>query len=104
MKVSTENWLIRWGALLAYGSLALFACSGGWQPPPDEPEPGTACEAMCNHGTKLGCVWAEPTPEGTSCVTVCQDNERGWTSMHPECVLRATTCKEADRLSAYGCG
>jgi hypothetical protein len=29
MKVSTENWLIRWGALLAYGALILFALAEG---------------------------------------------------------------------------
>jgi hypothetical protein len=83
--------------------LSLVRC-GGWFPPAPVPVDGDACERACATGTRLGCPFAEPTPDGTTCVQVCIDTERtGWTRWHAECVAEATTCEEASRVSADGC-
>lgn len=85
-------------------ALLLSAC-GGWLPPEPVPVDGDACERYCAVGERLGCGYAEPTPNGTPCVQVCYDTEAtGWTTCHPACVAdHATSCAEADRLSASGC-
>jgi hypothetical protein len=62
------------------------------------------CVEACDHGKKLGCEFAQPTPNGVECALVCIETElTGWSRWYPECVLRATTCEEADRFSAHGC-
>jgi len=75
-----------------------------WSPPDDPPKPVAACEAACARLVELGCDAGQPTPEGTTCVQVCEDTERtGWTTMHPDCVAEAASCEEAERVSGEGC-
>ena len=71
--------------------------------PPKSPSttaaPGTEsdCERACANGKKIGCDWAEPTPEGGTCLAVCTNAESsGFTSMHPQCLAGAHDCAEAD--------
>jgi hypothetical protein len=94
--------LITWASSVIVG-VSLSAC-GGWIEPRPVPVDGDACERACATGARLGCPFAESTPDGTSCVQVCIDTERsGWTTMNPSCVAAATTCEEASRVSADGC-
>lgn len=97
------------GLVAVFGAMVwlLSLCHCGptiWTPPEPVPVVGDACERACARGAELGCVFAEPTPEGATCVDVCRDTEAtGWTSMHPECVAVASSCEEASRVSADGC-
>lgn len=85
-------------------ALALSAC----YPQPVNPVPdyfdAELCNQACDHGKVLECDFAEPTPNGVECSQVCIETElTGWSRWHPECVLKASTCEEANRLSADGC-
>lgn len=65
---------------------------------PVRPQPPAAadCTAVCSHGAEMACAWASPTPNGVTCVQVCEDANTilPWSS---ECLASAATCEEADR-------
>lgn len=73
--------------------------------PAPRPVPGAdACALACDHGAELGCAFAQSTPNGASCTDVCLATEAtGWSTMHPTCILRASTCADAERYSSEGC-
>ena len=52
-----------------------FAGCATTQPCPVEtkpcPAPAATCATACAQGTKLGCVWATPTPMGGTCLEDC---------------------------------
>lgn len=71
-------------------------------PPPVTPQPeyvdADVCVRACEHGKKLGCEFAEPTPNGVECSQVCIETElTGWSNWNPECVLKAASCEAADK-------
>lgn len=104
MKSRVIDWLALMTVFGAMIWLLSMAQCARWTPPDDPPRPATACEAMCETGAKLGCVWAEPTPEGTTCQAICEETEQtGWTTMHPACVATAKSCLEAEYLGKHGC-
>jgi hypothetical protein len=66
--------------------------------------PEVACSNACARLAELGCESAKPTPEGTTCEQICYDTEAsGFSTMHPKCVAEATSCEDADHVSAHGC-
>lgn len=40
-------------------------------PQPPQPPPAASCSGACLHARELGCSWAQPTPKGATCETVC---------------------------------
>jgi hypothetical protein len=62
---------------LVYG-LSLFLLGSRCVPPP-EPDPppveGTCCERACQRMAQLECPGHEGSPEGASCVEVCEHTE-----------------------------
>lgn len=66
-------------AMLIATNLAV-SCTTTSPPTPPKPAPavdagacGTAptCVDVCCRGKAMGCAWAKPTPNGSSCVDVC---------------------------------
>ena len=92
--------------ILAF-SLLLTSC-----PQPNTPPilTGDACKDACN-------AWAEfakqdesckkeanPTPAGKTCEQVCKEVEStGYTTMYPQCIVKAKNCQEAKKFSSFGC-
>lgn len=64
---------------------------------PDPPVTPATCESFCDHGKELGCEWVKPTPEGTSCVAVCESVQvSGIVKWDLECRVKARSCDEVD--------
>lgn len=80
-------------ALAALLAMAFSSCTP--INPTPAPQPAD-CAAVCAHGFDLGCAWSRPTPNGVTCVQVCEDANTilPWSS---ECLASAATCEEADR-------
>jgi len=72
-------------------ALLLAACTPITPTPPGRAD----CAAVCAHGSELACAWARPTPNGVSCVQVCEDANTimPWAQ---DCMVTAGTCSEAD--------
>lgn len=86
----------------AFIAALLGACVPIPQPPP-VPN-GDACALMCDHATELGCDFAGSTPHGATCTDVCRVTEAtGWSTMHPACMLRGSTCAAMQAYSVTGC-
>ena len=76
-----------------------FPPSPGPEPEPPNPpvEPAT-CEGFCEHGETLGCEWTKPSPEGTTCVEVCESVQNsGIVTWDLECRVAAKSCEEVDQ-------
>jgi hypothetical protein len=85
--------------LALLGALILCACP---PPKPPVPPPGNAtCSDVCAHYAKLGCIAAQPTAKGASCIDVC-NNVVGSTYVHwdLDCRVRAVDCGEVDHCEA----
>ena len=55
------------------------------------------CEDACKRLGELGCPAAKPTEKGTTCTEVCENAEHsGLTLWGTRCMVRATSCAEAD--------
>jgi hypothetical protein len=55
-----------------------------------------ACVDFCQHGTDLGCPWAQPTPMGATCGQVCANNQEA--AIAPwdlACRTKASDCNPA---------
>lgn len=64
--------------------------------PLPSPAPGTAtCDTWCLHAVALGCVAAQSTPGGASCIDVCK-NFDGPLALNVACRTNAATCDAAD--------
>jgi len=50
-----------------------------------------SCATACAHGASLGCSWAQPTPKGATCVTVCT-NAAATVPWDVVALTSATTC------------
>jgi hypothetical protein len=69
-----------------------------------QPPAGKDCAAACERLEQLRCEAAKPTQQGASCVEWCTSVENsGFATMRPECVVKAMSCAEADRMSSEGC-
>jgi hypothetical protein len=94
--------MIRVFGFLAF--LALASCPGCPPPAPpvtpdakDAATPGT-CGGVCANGRRLGCAFAQNTPQGASCEDVCNNLERsGVTSWDLSCRSVARSCAEVDQ-------
>jgi hypothetical protein len=78
----------------------LAGCPPKPPPPPEKPGPagGPGCDVGCARLAELGCDAAKPTPQGASCIEVCQNVQAsGITSWDIPCMQRATSCPEADK-------
>ena len=66
--------------------------------PPVDPDGGTAttCDAVCAHWSDLGCEEAKPTPDGASCVEVCENLQEGNLKDDLECQAAVTSCEQID--------
>lgn len=86
-------------------SLLGLACvphpSPGPVPPPPGPRSdagGVTCADACQHVLDMQCAWAQPTPDGHTCLDVCRSaEESGVVAWNVGCVFQASTCGEADR-------
>lgn len=81
---------IMYVAFLAFCLLsgcATTPCPVGGQPCP---APAT-CDTACAHGHNLGCDWATPTPQGHTCLEVCQ-NAAQTVPWDVQSLTTATTC------------
>jgi hypothetical protein len=58
-------------ALAFAGCATTTPCPVGTKPCPNPP--AATCETACLHGHNLGCEWATPTPQGHTCLEVCQN-------------------------------
>ena len=52
----------------------------------------SSCASACAKGTKLKCVWANPTPEGATCVQVCT-NAAATVPWNVSALTAATSCQ-----------
>lgn len=88
-------------------TIALFvlivACCGPIPPPkpPDPPLPppveNVDCGAVCERAATLSCEWAESTPDGATCVQVCQKiQDSGVVQWDLECRVQSESCAEMD--------
>lgn len=93
------------------GFLALLGLTGcpGCPPPNPTPTPVTptgtggapsyasTCDGVCALGTSLGCAWAQPTPKGASCPSVCTNNQaQGFSAWDLACRSKQTSCVGVD--------
>jgi hypothetical protein len=94
------------GRSTSYRSLTLLIWLAACNPlvvepqlPEPPPAPGAVpCPVACARLAELGCPEADPTPDGASCVDVCQNVEDSGVLRYPTgCVAAATTCAEAQR-------
>ncbi len=94
--------MIRAIGLLAF--LVLASCPGcPPAPPPVTPDasdaaaaPGT-CAAVCQNGRRLGCPFAQPTPQGASCEEVCSNVQgTGIATWDLGCRSAASSCAAID--------
>jgi hypothetical protein len=51
---------------------------------------------VCAHWSDLGCEEAEPTPNGESCVAVCENIQKGNLPDDLECQGAVKSCEEID--------
>ena len=59
-------------------------------PLPDGP---ATCLDFCRHGDALSCAWAEPTPDGATCLQVCTNNQKvAIAPWNLDCRVQATVC------------
>jgi hypothetical protein len=83
--------------ILLVGSAAIFVIGC---PDPHVPEPipdaGATCESVCAHWAELGCEEAKPTPDGASCVSVCENIQKGNLPDDLECQAAVKSCDEID--------
>lgn len=85
-----------------YGA-ALFLLGSQCTPPeptPDPPPPPveqTCCERACERMAQYKCQGYEGSPDGTPCVTVCEDTENsGVATFCCEDVARIRSCDELE--------
>ena len=79
--------------LLAVIVAALSSCAHT-QPTPTSADAGgpITCAAVCDHGSALGCLWAQPTPKGHSCEAVCLNDGQAGQPWALDCLQRLQTC------------
>lgn len=62
-------------------------------PTAGKPCPAVAtCETACLHGRNLGCEWATPTPQGHTCLEVC-DNAAQTVPWNVQDLTAASSCR-----------
>lgn len=90
-------------ALAIVGALALaLGAHCGNNPGPNEGDP-ESCADACARLAELECPEAEPTPEGASCVEVCENVEgSGTVTLNPACVIGITACAQVDACVEFG--
>lgn len=82
--------------------LLLIGCTH--VPPQPPPDVLSDCAMACERLRYLECEAAQPTPDGHTCLEMCETTEAtGYTTTHPECIAMASDCEDADRLSQEGC-
>lgn len=67
----------------------------------DEPVDGGreyTCADACQRGYQLGCPFAEPTPDGASCLDVCVISKTSSRPWNLACRSKITSCQ-----GAYAC-
>jgi hypothetical protein len=85
--------------VMLLAALALGCCAHV-PPPPPGPAAATCaehvctCADVCEHGTRLGCDWAEPTERGATCQTVCRNatDPAGPIVWDLDCRAHSATC------------
>lgn len=87
-------------ALAAFGvGLVVTGCRTF--PPPKPIDGAATCADACDRGTVLGCPWAAPTPNGETCVEVCENAvASGLVALGLGCMASAGSCSEADACEA----
>jgi hypothetical protein len=65
---------------------------------PTPPAPGAAtCTEICARGATLDCAFANPTPKGASCKTVCENLQASGLPMwNLACMATAKSCAAMD--------
>ncbi len=94
-----QRWLLH-NSCLVLCAWGLAACPKPIPNPEPEPEldgaaPAT-CESVCAHWTDLGCKEAQPTPDGASCVEVCENIQQSNLKDDLECQVAVTSCDQID--------
>jgi hypothetical protein len=76
-------------------AIALFVTSCAHTPTPapsvDAGGPVT-CASVCDRGTVIGCLWAQPTPHGASCEAVCLNAANAGQPWDLRGLASATSC------------
>lgn len=96
----------RFGIALAL-MLGLASCQGCHNPEPTPVTPSGAggapaypgtCDGVCALGSALGCAWAQPTPKGATCSTVCANNQaQAFSAWDLNCRAKQTNCAAVDQ-------
>lgn len=76
--------------------VAFVGCPKPPEPPPPPPSGSVTCEMVCAHWSDLGCEEAEPTPDGDSCVAVCENIQKGNLPDDLECQALVDSCEQID--------
>lgn len=82
-------------ASMAVLVLALAGCPQT-QPIPTPPEGPATCKTACDVQGILKCPLAQSTPEGSSCVEVCENTQDGpeFLAWDVKCLTHATACSQ----------
>jgi hypothetical protein len=93
------NNYLKIASLIGTGTIFLIGCPKPHVPePPVGPDGGAAatCETVCAHWTELDCEEAKPTPNGESCVAVCENIQQGNLKDDLECQASVESCEQID--------
>lgn len=77
--------------------LALLIAGCVHVPPPRPIDGAATCADACNRGADLGCEFAKPTPQGSSCEEVCTLGiDSQLFTFDLECRAKAPSCSAAE--------
>jgi hypothetical protein len=83
-------------ALLLAAALAASQCNPTPEPPPaPEPTGDADCEAACQRFASLGCEEAQSTPNGGTCLDVCENTQTSPAPLNLACIVRSNSCAQA---------
>lgn len=99
-KVKMGIWVRAWCPLV------FMSCATYSSITPVPLTPGTAddCAQACQHLRALGCASGNPTEQGGTCESICQNTETsGYASENPKCLAAVKSCgAEEDACSNPG--
>lgn len=113
------DWILLGWAAPALAAVLLTHCAGCPPPPPVPPGPDggvetdaaldappaaeATCADVCAHWAELGCVEAEPTPAGATCVETCENLlSSELVDWDLGCRARVQSCAAIDRCEPDG--
>jgi hypothetical protein len=74
-------------------AIGIASCAHTPTPAPSADAGGSVtCASVCDRGSTLGCLWAQPTPHGASCEAVCLNAANAGQPWDVAALSKATAC------------